>query len=267
MSGVPTMVGVGPINVLVRDAGNPFQDKDLYLQNYYVYDQLKVVTASLPEVAENAPAKIELHASGGSGNYTWSAASGALPAGLMMDPIGTISGQTTATGNFAFTAEVSDAGPPTQTAEQALELTVGSPGRNDTPATATPLSNGTYAASISPIADPPNGMANPDADYYKLTANPGAIVTVEITAQRLNPPSPLDSVLEIVDGSGNRLSLCSSTPSNTSGPFASACLDDDIPQPVATTDSKLILQVPAGNAGPRGGRGRRQPRGPKRSLS
>ncbi len=84
-------------------------------------------------------------------------------------------------------------------------------------------------------------MPNPDSDYYLLTANPGATVTVEIKAQRLTPPSPLDSVLELVDANNNRLSLCD--------PHTSPCLNDDIPNG-GTTDSILILQVPATNTGP-----------------
>jgi hypothetical protein len=149
-----------------------------------------------------------------------------------------------------FTIQVSDPGPPAQTtAPQTFELTVASGlGRNDSIATATPLSNGTYLASISPYADPPNGVGNPDSDYYKLTANPDAIVTVETMAKRLNPPSQLDSVIEIVDASGTRLTTCSPVTSTT-GPFDQPCMDDDI-QTGIVQDSKLTLQIPSGASGP-----------------
>ncbi len=92
-------------------------------------------------------------------------------------------------------------------------------------------------------------MANPDSDYYVLTANPGATVTIEIKAQRLNPPSPLDSVLEIVDANNNRPSLCDDPLYYPFGSYTSPCLNDDIPNG-KTTDSILILQVPATNTGP-----------------
>ena len=92
-------------------------------------------------------------------------------------------------------------------------------------------------------------MANPDSDYYVLTANPGATVTVEIKAQRVNPPSPLDSVLEIVDANNNRPSLCDDPLYYPFGSYTSPCLNDDIPNG-KTTDSILILQVPATNTGP-----------------
>jgi Putative Ig domain len=249
LSGTPTTAGTTSALLSVSDTSSPPQVAWL-LVYFKAYNQLKVATSSLPTTAANAQVKMELNAFGGAGSYTWSVVSGALPAGLTMDSSGVISGQTTAAGNFTFTAEVNDAGPPAQTADQAFQLTVSnSLGRNDTPATATPLSNGTYAASISPIADPPNGAIDPDTDYYKLTANPGAIVTVEITAARLNPPSPLDSVLELVDPNGNQLTICSSDPLNASGPFGSACMNDDVTA-LSTTDSRLTLQVPSGNSGP-----------------
>ncbi len=36
------------------------------------------------------------------------------------------------------------------------------PGRNDSIATATPISNDRFHASLNPAADPPSGPANPD---------------------------------------------------------------------------------------------------------
>jgi hypothetical protein len=82
-----------------------------------------------------------------------------------------------------------------------------------------------------------------------LTANPSATVTIEIRAQRLLSPSPLDSVLEIVDANNNRLSLCSNPPLYPFGPYTSPCLNDDLPDGTST-DSILTLQVPANNSGP-----------------
>ncbi len=120
--------------------------------------------------------------------------------------------------------------------------------RNDFLTSATPLSNGSYSASISPVSEPPAGVIAPDTDYYKISANPGAIVTVEITAARLTPPSHWDSFLEFVDASNSRLSLCNSNPSNQSGPFTNLCANDDISS--VTTDSKLVLQVPSGSSSP-----------------
>ncbi len=154
-----------------------------------------------------------------------------------------------AVGTFDLTVQVSDPGPPAQTSDPVtLQLIVaGNLGRNNSPATATMLSNGTYQASISPVADPPTGVVNPDSDYYVLTANPGTTVTIEIMAQRLSPFSPLNSVIEIVDAGNNRLSICSRFPAI--GSFDRACVNDDLQQGIST-DSKLNMKVPDADPGP-----------------
>jgi hypothetical protein len=214
-----------------------------------IYDQVKVATSVLPTVAANAPVKFDLRASGGIGNYTWAQIGGALPPGVLFSPsTATISGQTSAIGAFGLILQVSDAGPPSQTSDPTtLQFTVGtSLGRNNSLATATQLSNGTYKASLSPVADPPTGVANPDSDYYSITANPGSFVTVEITAVRLDPPSSLDPVLEFVDSNNSQLSYCASI--GDSPPiFDRLCVNDDLTD---STDSRLALLVPSNNPGP-----------------
>jgi hypothetical protein len=145
--------------------------------------------------------------------------------------------------------QVTDTGPPVQTASRQLSLTItNSLGRNDTIATATPISNGTFRASISPYADPLSEPAYPDNDYYVLTANPGATVTVETVARRLYPESPLDSVIQIVDSAGARFNTCR-TPDWPYGPYDRPCLNDDL-NPGNVLDSKLEFKVPGTGAEP-----------------
>ena len=70
----------------------------------------------------------------------------------------------------------------------------GRAGRNDSIADATPLGNGTHAASISPRGDP-SGTLDPDEDYYRITTTATSTITIDINAQ-VNG-SPLDAVIEI----------------------------------------------------------------------
>ena len=236
------------LHIRVQDSGNPPQISDVS-RLLVILDTLKIITSDFPAIVPGAEVSLQLGASGGIGQYTWSQLASGLPSGLTFGPsTGAITGQTSQAGTFDLTVQVSDPGPPAQTSDPVtLQLTVaGNLGRNSSPATATPLSNGTYRASISPLADPPTGVANSDSDYYVLTANPGATVTVEITAQRLTPPSPLDSVLEIVNEANNRLSFCSSRPTH---PLNQSCVHDDLLLGVST-DSKLNLKVPDANPGP-----------------
>ncbi len=71
---------------------------------------LQIVTTSLPVGSVGASYSATLAASGGTPPYTWSATSGALPAGLQLSAnAGTIAGTPTASGSFPFTAQVRDA--------------------------------------------------------------------------------------------------------------------------------------------------------------
>jgi hypothetical protein len=168
-----------------------------------------------------------------------------------MDPTGAISGIPTTSGKFSWNIRAASA---TGSANaNVLMSVVTAADRNDAIATATPLSNGTFSASISPYIDPKSGVANPDTDYFKLQAQGGATVTIEITAKRLNPPSPLDSVIEIVDASGTRLHTCNNAEDDdatlpivvdaTPLGYDDECINDDIETGVIQ-DSKLTFRVP-----------------------
>ncbi|HEY1774820.1 MAG TPA: Ig domain-containing protein [Solirubrobacteraceae bacterium] len=86
---------------------------------------LSISTASLPSGVAGSAYAAQLQASGGSGAHTWSLGSGALPAGLSLDPAtGAISGTPTTAGSASFTVVASDPGPPLQLASAPLSITV-----------------------------------------------------------------------------------------------------------------------------------------------
>jgi hypothetical protein len=84
-----------------------------------------ITTSSpLPDGTYGSPYSQTLGASGCVGPCTWSIASGALPAGLSLDPTsGTISGTATAAGPSAFTVEVADSAGNSATAALAITIT------------------------------------------------------------------------------------------------------------------------------------------------
>jgi hypothetical protein len=197
---------------------------------------LDIVTTSLTSGVVGTPYSQFVQATGGVPPYSFAVTTGNLPSQLAITAgTGEISGtpDTAETQNFSVT--VTDAC--NNTDVQALSITINatSLGRNDSVATATPLGNGTFSASISPSGDP-NSVLAPDQDFYEITTTQAATVTVNINAQ-VNG-SPLDSVIEIVDVNGVRLNLC------VSPGFTSACVHDDEVTGVQL-DSFLEIQVPA----------------------
>jgi Putative Ig domain len=181
---------------------------------------------------------------GGVPPYLFAMSGGALPPGLSaIDPSsGQFSGSPTALGSSLFSVTVTDSSAPPHSSSNTFSTVVVTPiGRNDTVATATPISNGMIVASISPYIDPPTTPVAGDNDYYKLVSLSSATVHVETFAQRAWSVNPLDTVIEIVDGNAARQTTC--RPVGTSAPFTSACVDDDLTSP-ATTDSALDFQVP-----------------------
>ncbi len=87
--------------------------------------QLKIAISTLPSgtlgTAYSAPAQ----ASGGTAPYTWSMASGTLPAGLTLNPAaGTITGMPTAMGTSTFTLQVTDSASTPASATASLSITI-----------------------------------------------------------------------------------------------------------------------------------------------
>lgn len=86
---------------------------------------LGVATSSLQRGVVGFPYSANLTASGGYRPYSWTLSSGALPAGLRLDPSGSISGTPTAAGASGFGVTVTDQAGTTSTA--ALSLIINPP--------------------------------------------------------------------------------------------------------------------------------------------
>jgi Peptidase A4 family/Putative Ig domain len=85
---------------------------------------LAVTTGSLPVGAYDYTYSTALTASGGTPSYSWTLASGSLPAGLSLQADGTISGTPMQTGTYRFGVEVADSASPDQTATASVSITI-----------------------------------------------------------------------------------------------------------------------------------------------
>jgi hypothetical protein len=212
------------------------------------------VTKELPHGIVGVPYSTQLTAAYGVAPYTWNLAGNPLPAGLVLASDGSITGTPTTPGTQTTRFSVTDSSfVPATSYSQSIDLTVRSAatGRNDTFATATPLSNvNGLKLSLSPYATA-NGVAQPDQDYFKVTANGGA--TVQVIVGRVDTSGPLDPALEILAADGSRPNTCRNqgttdglrpgTVDPTPNAFDDPCVNDDI-DPGVNQDSSLDIQVP-----------------------
>src|SRR6185503_1549032 len=114
ISGTPTTAGSSTFTVRTTDSASQAATASLSLA--ITPPTLAVTTSSLPGGTVGTAYSQSLAASGGTPPYSWSLASGTLPAGLSLSTAGTISGTPTAAGNSAFTVRVTDAASQSATA-------------------------------------------------------------------------------------------------------------------------------------------------------
>ena len=109
--------GVVPFYAHVLDnQGNARPDMGYFFQVTGALDAIRVYSDSNLTFLKGRAASIQLGSSGGTGTKTWSLASGTLPPGLSLSSSGILSGTPTSTGNWVFTASLTDSSTPPMTA-------------------------------------------------------------------------------------------------------------------------------------------------------
>jgi len=119
--------------------------------------KLAITTTSVPGGTEGEAYTATLGATGGTGEYTWSVASGTLPDGLSLSSAGAISGTPTAAGTFDFTGQVNDG---KNTLTQALSIVVAEAAPVALAITTTSLPDGTVNQTYNATLEATGGTEN-----------------------------------------------------------------------------------------------------------
>jgi len=196
LSGTPTAAGTFNFTITATDGGG-FTGSQAYTVTVGA-GTVVLNPATLTGTAAETPYTHSFAASGGTAPYTYTLASGSIPAGLALSSAGVLSGTPTAAGTFNFTVKATDSSTGTGapfTASQSYTLTVNAPTITVTPSTLTPgtggvaysqtLSasggNGSYTYSLSTGALPP-GVALSSAGVLSGTPTASGNYNFTITA-------------------------------------------------------------------------------------
>jgi hypothetical protein len=197
LSGTPSATGTSNFTVQAT-SGGATATQALSMTVTTAVPTLAITTTSLSGGVIGAPYSQALQATGGTGVYSWSVASGSLPAGLTLSGGGLLSGTPSATGTSNFTVEaISQASSGTQTATQALTVVVVT--NAAVYITTTSFPNGTagiaYSQTLNAIGgtgsytwsfiggELPSGMTLSSAGVLSGTVAPGQASTYGFTVQ------------------------------------------------------------------------------------
>ncbi|MGH3155811.1 MAG: putative Ig domain-containing protein [Streptosporangiaceae bacterium] len=125
--GTPTTAGSGKVTIQVTDSSTPAPEVASATLTFTIVKALalKIAEPALPLATQGVSYSGTLQASGGVPAYTWSLASGTLPAGLYLESYnGEIYGTPTGSGTKTFTVEVTDSESTPVTVKHKVTLTV-----------------------------------------------------------------------------------------------------------------------------------------------
>lgn len=158
----------------VKAQSNTYDDIAYYLDIQTLREKacnnFLVVTDNLPTATVNVTyPSTTLAATDGTTPYTWSIASGSIPAGLSLSAAGVISGTPTTSGSYSFNLQVTDSDSPQRQTNKTFSITVQP---NDPIITTQYLYNGTNGVNYIATLSATNGLS---PYTWSLTSGPGSL--------------------------------------------------------------------------------------------
>lgn len=174
-------------------------------------NSLAITTSSLPAGQAQTAYQTTLAASGGTGPYSWQVASGQLPPGLSLNATtGEISGTPSTTGQFNFTAEVTDSSQPSsQVATRALMIDITAP--SGPAVTVSPILVSVQIGGSQQFSATVTGPANTAVDWLVDNvqggnSTVGTISTGGLYTAPANLPNPVTVTVTAVSAADSSLS-------------------------------------------------------------
>jgi hypothetical protein len=203
-SGSSSVVGTANFTVQAKDSSTPAQMATVSL-SITITSNLTITTSSLPNGVVGNPYSASVTAGGGNSPYTFSIASGSLPAGLALaSGTGVISGTPSAAGTANFTVQVKDSSSTPQAATANLTIKI----TGDLTITTTSLPSGfvgaaynaeitvfggnqPYTFSLAPGFAMPEGLSLSTSGA--ITGTPSFAGTSSFTVQVTDSSSPMQT--------------------------------------------------------------------------
>nr|WP_232313960.1 putative Ig domain-containing protein [Ralstonia sp. A12] len=172
LSGTPTTAGTVSFTVTATDSSTgsgPYAVTGTYTLTVSA-PTISITPAMLPNPAIATAYSQTVTASGGTGPYSYTIMSGALPTGLSLSSGGALSGTPTAGGTFNFTIKATDAN--SFSGSQSYSVTVGAPTLTLTP------SSSSFSATLSQAFSQTFAGSGGTAPYrYSISTNAGTLPT------------------------------------------------------------------------------------------
>ncbi|MFS8415688.1 autotransporter domain-containing protein [Xanthomonas campestris] len=271
LSGTPTVSGTFNFTLTVTDSTpSPAAQASQSYTLSIAGATLVPGQPTLPPAVRGTPYSQVLTATGGVAPYTYSLASGTLPAGLTLASNGVLSGTPTAEGSTSFTIAVADAGNATATQAYTFMVSTAAPvavadtaatmsdaavtvpvTANDTGnitaiAIATAPTNGTAVVNgLELVYTPAAGFVGTDVVSYTVTGSGGTSAAATVTIAVNARPIAVSVTAEAVPGAASQVDL---TRNATGGPFVAAAVVAVLP---ASAGTATITQVAAAAAAAR----------------